>query len=190
MSTATYSRRGFIATLSLAAVVSALSGLVAYLSSGEEVSCTRAAGSVDCTVTQRLAGAIPLRTRVLRDVRDVTVATSRGPQGAVGRNRRPFGPDHRLVYVTVGPTTHAGARGDAGDLRSVAERLRRLIDGTGDVDTFAATVRGQATAHRWSVGFLIFGLALVPLWVLGYFFPALRPVRRLSKSPRRRPACR
>ena len=175
----TYSRKGFLYTLGFAAVVVAVSALVAFLSASEVVTCRRVSGArVDCTLARTLAGGVPVKTAILQNVLQLAVVESRERTG-IGQPRRAAGPTYRLRFVAEGGDFLSVQTGFS-ELDSLRSRVEEMLRDR-STPRLDAVLPGSPRVHPWSIGFLVFGLALVPLWVLGYFFPALRPKQR---SPR------
>ena len=170
---ATYSRKGFLYTATFAAIVTAVRGLVAFLSAPEHVACSRRDGVVGCTLTRALAGRLPVRTVEVVDLGSLRVETYREESG-IGRRTTYGRESHRLRFVAASGIAF-GVHAPAGELAALRDDVEELLAGTAAPGDLAATLSGTPRAHRWSLGFLAFGLSLVPLWVLGYFFPALRP---------------
>ena len=170
----TYSRSGFIKTAVFAIVLTGVSGLVAVVSAPERVDCSSAGNVVNCELTRALGGRVPVKRVVLRDVRSATIAETEEVSG-IGRPRREGDTSYRLRIVAADQIAFSvhSSESELHDLRTALERLRSP---RGDAELHTK-LTGTPWIHPWSVAALILGIALIPLWVLGYFFPALRPNR-------------
>lgn len=171
----TYSLRGFLRTLMFSLLVAGVSGVVVFLSAPETINCERMAGSgVDCTLTRSLLGRYPLKTTTFDGVRQVKIDEYK-EIASISRNRRRPGTSYRLEFASAGAIGHSVHSG-YGELDSVRASVEQMVADAKQQE-FEATLTGSPRAHRWSLGFVAFGISVMVLWVLGYFFPVLRPRR-------------
>jgi hypothetical protein len=178
----TYSFWGFLRTLAFSLAVMVPTGVLLYLSAAEALTCRRdAAGRPDCELTRRVAG-FPVRARDLGIVNSAKRETSSEPS-SFDRRRQQHMPSFWVRYFTArgwveGVQSHVASEHD--DL--VARLSTWLADPK--AATFEATVGGGSTTQRYAGWGFLFGASIVPLWVVGYLFPATRPHARGAQSGR------
>jgi uncharacterized protein YijF (DUF1287 family) len=168
----TYSRRGFLYTAALAAVMTVAGGLVVYLSAAEIIDCDRSGGRVDCRFTRTLAGRYPIFTKTMHNLSSVYFAEH---ELSAGENQQETVTVYRL-HVFGDNGDYLTVQTAEGEARAVQQRFVAMLRDVG-ADGFRARLSGSPRHQTWSAILLLLGVSLVPLWILGYFFPALRPRR-------------
>jgi hypothetical protein len=167
----TYSRQGFIMTAAFAAVTTVVGALVVYLSATERIDCRRSDARVDCVFSRTILGSIPVLRKRVPNVTSAHMATSDhdsddAPTVTVYR-LRVFGDNGQYLSVQT----------EEREVVLVQERLTAMLRDPA-TDRLALALTGSPRHHTWSAIVLAFGVTLVPLWILGYFFPSLRPNQR------------
>lgn len=173
----TYSARGFAYTALFSVAVMAISGWLLYLSAPERLTCDRTAdGRVLCRLERTVAG-IAVRDRAMGRVQGAVVVSSTPSEPRVGARPRTQQGSHWVRYHT-----------DAGWLEGVQTASHHeqatLVSGLDgfladrQATRFEAGVGGQGPVARHVPWVFVAGASILPLWLVGYFFPATRPSRR------------
>ena len=171
----TYSLRGFLATAGVAALAGTIGGTVAFSTAPEVVTCGANAGRVNCELVRSLAGRVQLRSVTATDIDAVTIEA--GDSGVVPGDPPVLNRTSYRLRLTGTESSTFSTRSDPADLENLRGQVGSLLS-TRAGNTAPVILRGSPIAHMASLGFLLLGLALLPLWLLGYFFPALRPKQR------------
>jgi hypothetical protein len=169
----TYSRRGALATLTFGLVVMGVTGVLVYLAAPETLRCERnAAGQPVCTLERRVMG-LPLREQDLGVVQAAKVSESKR-ESSRSNTRNNYSPSFwLLIYTERGMVDTVQSR-DYSASQKVQGQLQAFVTDR-QAPAFDATLPGTPRTLRYAlIGFAV-GAAIPLLWVLGYFFPWMRP---------------
>jgi hypothetical protein len=174
----TYSRKGFLFTLVFSAALSGATGVVAYVTAPETVTCSRTNGiRIDCSLVRTIGERVPLPPQVIADVAEIRIVQPAPPSVSSGNTRS----------VQAAPRLRFGApdgeffsvQSHGSELDAIRRGVQAMLDDRAAPDV-TGVLAGTPRHHTWSSVACAVGLSIVPLWILGYLFPALRPKSRVA----------
>jgi hypothetical protein len=164
-----YNWKGFKQCLSLTFLLAGFFGPVTWFLAPEEVSCHRHNGAATCTLTRKVWN-IGVYQRTIHEVTDAVVMDP-----PPNHHDDDSGPVYRVHLLSRTTDLEAVGVDDRENAEHAAQAVKAFLSGS-QSPLVQAELNGQPGAGRTIALYAFaFGLALVPLWLIGYFLPFTRP---------------